>query len=407
MDKKRLVLIIIFLVVCLALGTLLYFIFFKKSVTAPPRGTTPITSPGQKGQLPTSGDREISSRPPGSTSLPSTNRPSEREQAILNRQLQVQQVVTENILEPSVDANGSVRFYNKQDGHFYKINSNGEMELLSNEVFYNVQDVTWSPKDTKSIIEYPDGSNIFYDFNEKKQVSLPKHWEQFSFDKDGSAIAAKSLGYSPENRWLITANPDGNNLKLIEPMGENANKVDVSWSPNQQILATSRTGEAMDQDRQEILFVGQNKENFKSMVVEGRGFKSSWSPSGDKLIYSVYSSQSDFKPQLWVVDAEPSSIGNERKLLNVNTWPEKCSFANPQYIYCGVPEEMETGAGIAPSVSDNTPDQIYRIDVKTGNKEVVPMQSDGYVVEKMFLGDDGKTMYFTDKRKPGLFKVPL
>ena len=405
MDKKRLVLIIIFLSVCLVLGTIMYIVFFKKGPVAlkPSQGSTTQKKPGD---LPSAGDRKIAEAQKGANGLPTTSgQRAGAPQKAVKQKIQVEQLVQNSVISPSVGADGSVKFYNKQDGHFYRLDKNGKMELMTDQVFFNVQNVTWSPKEEKSIIEYPDGSNIYYNFTDRKQVSLPKHWEEFSFQRDGASIAAKSDGLSPENKWLITSDPEGKNIKLIEPMGENGNKVQVDWSPNQQVIATTRTGDPLGADREEVLFVGLHDENFKSMVVEGRGFESSWSPQGDKMLYSVYSARSDFKPELWVVNAQPGTIGDERKLLNVNTWPQKCAYSDDRYLYCGVPQNLPKGAGIAPAVAEDNIDDFYKIDTQTGMKTQLAVENNGQIVDKMFLGDDGKTMYFTDKRKPGIFKI--
>ena len=65
------------------------------------------------------------------------------------------------------------------------------------------------------------------------------------------------------------------------------NKVQVAWSPNNEILATATTGRSLGVDRQEVYFLGQYGQNFKSMVVEGLGFQPQWAPSGQQLVYSV------------------------------------------------------------------------------------------------------------------------
>ncbi len=409
MDKKRVILILVFTLACVGIGFLLYRVFFAGSIQAPetirpePLGSSTST----RGSLPTAGERTQTGQGTGQTTLPSTG--GTRDTGIGDDTTQggVQQVVETSILSPKIESNGSVAFYNKQDGRFYRINANGELELLSDEVFFNVEKVTWSPKETTSIIEYPDGANIYYNFATKKQVTLPKQWEEFSFESEGKSIAAKNLPLSPENNSIVTANPEGNNIRIIAPMGENASRVNVNWSPNKQIVATSRTGEALGADRQEILFVGLNGENYRSLVVEGRGFEEKWSPQGEKLLYSVYSARSEYKPELWIVDANPDTIGNERRLLNVNTWPDKCSFSEERFIYCGVPVVLQTGAGIAPAVADSSEDAIYRIDTETGAKTEIALPTTDHVVASMFVGDDGKTLFFTDKRKPGLFKIPL
>lgn len=405
MDKKRLLLALIFLLVCIGLGFLIYRFFFAKQAPTPPPTTQQgggTQRPG--GEFPTTqeGQGQVQTQTPG-TQLPQTGtRPG-----LAGEQTQSRQLVQDIVISPTVSKDGGAQFYNEQDGRFYRVQANGTITPLSDQVFYNVQDVVWSPKNTESIIEYPDGSNIYYNFDTKQQVTLPKHWEDFSFSDQGDKIAAKSMSISPENRWLITANPDGTQTELIEPLGENGNKVKVNWSPNRQVVALSETGEALGSDRQEVLLIGKNGENFHSLTVEGRGMQSEWSPTGKKLLYSVYNQSSNFKPELWIVNGEPGNIGTGRKPLSVNTWAEKCSFSDDRFVYCGVPTQLETGAGFAPQLSNSTPDTLVRIDTETGLRTPLQLPNETHVIEKVFLSEDGKTLFFTDKTKTGLFQVPV
>ncbi|MBI5222433.1 MAG: hypothetical protein HY980_02970 [Candidatus Magasanikbacteria bacterium] len=408
MDKRKIIFAGIFLVVCVAIGFLLYWVFFAKKeqpagvvapgAEAPAAGQFPTAGTGQPtlpttkpGQLPTAVTKPVTPKtvtPGVAPSYPIASR------------------IDSSILGTSKDTIGSAKFYNTTDGKFYRLGKDNKVTALSDEVFYNVQNVTWSPTKNESVIEYPDGSNIYYNFDTKKQVSLPKHWQDFSFSPLGDKIASKSMGLSSENRWLVTADPQGKSIKLIEPLGDNADKVTVDWSPNKQIVAMSATGEPQGADKQEILFVGLQGENFRSIIVEGRGFESQWSPTGKKLLYSVYSARSDFKPELWIVNAEGDSIGTGRKMLNLNTWSEKCAFTDERFLYCAIPTQLQTGAGFAPALADGTNDLIYKIDSETGIKTEI--KTDGYnVIDSMFIGDDGKTLYFNDKNKTGLFSLPL
>jgi len=182
-------------------------------------------------------------------------------------------------------------------------------------------------------LNYPDGSKIIYNFTTKKQVTLPKHWQNFSFSPGSDQIVAKSMGLDVENRYLITANSDGSQAKALEAIGANDKTVYPAWSPGGQIVAMYTQG--VDFDRQEVFFVGQNDENFKSTVVEGRGFQSQWSTAGDHLLYSVYSTTNDLKPLLWLVDAKSDTIGQNRTNLDLQTWANKCTFASDTEVYCG------------------------------------------------------------------------
>ena len=403
MDKKRIFIAIGFFILCIVLGYLIYHFFFASTAITPPTGgegktaTTSVSSFPQAGQGGPKGQTG-----PQPTTLPTstTTPPSE---TATNRPGKVTQIIADNVAGVRGSKNG-MRYYDAGDGKFYQLGPDGKPVPLDDKVFFNVQKVEWSPQKNEGILEYPDGSNIYYNFETKKQVTLPKHWEQFSFAPNSDKIAAKSIGISSEGNWLINASPDGQGVKLIEPLGDNADKVKVNWSPNQQVIATSETGEALGADQQQILFIGQNHENFKSITVEGRGLTSEWSPTGSKLLYSVYSERSDYKPELWITNAQPGTTDTGRKLLEVNTWANKCTFQDDRYVYCGIPTDLQKGAGFVPDIANQVPDTIYKIDTQTGVKTQIPMDQ-SHVIDSMFVGPDGKTIYFTDKNQSGLFTV--
>lgn len=407
MDRKRAIIAFIFLLVCIGVGYLLYRVFFAAEtpdialVDEEPSAADKFPQANQGAPLPTQEETGIPlpvSQGGSEDTTPDSNLPP----GVIAGE--VEQIVNVAVTGVSADTrSGNPRFYNDEDGKFYHLNANGKVEPLSDQVFYNVQDVTWSPVSDVSIIEYPDGANIYYNFETKQQTSLPKHWDSFSFAPTGEKIVAKSLAFSPENRWLVSSDPDGNNIELVEPLGNNADKVIVDWSPNKQVVALSTTGEDLGSDRQEVLFIGSNGENFKSTVVEGRGLTTNWSKNGERLLYSVHSSRSEFKPELWIVNAAGEAIGENRKPLLLNTWADKCTFTDDRFAYCGVPKELPKGAGFAPSLADTISDDLYKIDVETGQKTPLPMTSD-HVISSIFVGKDGK-IYFTDKNKSGLFTV--
>ncbi len=408
MDKKRIALAIGFILLTIVLGYFLFKFFFAAPTSQGPNLSPIAGGPAEPGSFPTAGqageDVPVVS---GRDQIPtSVQRESERfnQEFILGpTETQLTQDIVSQL---TLDGNGKASFYNEQDGRFYTIDANGNIIPLSEKVFFNVENATWAPTKDRAILEYPDGSNLFYDFEAEKQVTLPKHWEDFSFDPQGNEIAAKSIGVSPENRWLITADPSGQNVTLVESLGENQNKVTVDWSPNKQVLGFSQTGEGLGAEREQILLVGKNGENFKSLVVEGRGFESNWSPKGDKIIYSVYSSRSDYKPELWISQAQGDDIGKDRRPLSINTWAEKCQFSDERFLYCGVPRQMETGVGFAPELADGTPDDLYRIDTQTGAKTKIPL-SETHIIDTLTVSADGQTLYLTDKATNGIFKVEL
>jgi len=306
----------------------------------------------------------------------------------------------------NLSPNGSnLLYYDKSDGNFYNLNPKGEKMKLSYQPFKDVENIAWSPTQDQVVMEFPDGSNIFYDFSANKQITLPKQWHDFDFNKTGDKLAFKNLGPNPENKWLAIANPDGTGVRYLEHLGKNYKSVIVDWSPTGQIVATYH--KAIDISRNEVFFLGQHGENFRSMIVEGFDFKPQWSPSGKQLLYSVYNYKSDYKPLLWIVDASGDNIGRDRRSLNINTWANKCTFSDNSTLYCAVPTELPEGAGLEPGVANNINDEIYKINLKTGAKTKIAIPTGGYSINKIIISSDKKYLYFRDNENNNVYKILL
>lgn len=406
---KRLVFILMLLLTAIIIGLGLYALFKKATQPSAP----PIQKVEQTAALPSAGERAITTTTettatPGLVGGTTTVLPPVP-QAIPSGYVQapvVTKVIPEFASYSSLSQAGNIRYYNTNDGKFYTLTSDGQIKSLSDQTFYNVSKVTWAGNNDKAVLEYPDSSKIIYDFAKQKQTTLPKHWEEFSFSNDGTQIAAKSMGLSPENRWLVTVNDDGSGTTLVEPMGDNADKVQVDWSPSRQTVAFSQTGDPIGGERREVLFVGLHGENFKAATVEGLGFQPNWSPTGQKLLYSVYSSLSDYKPELWITDSYGDSIGNNRQDIKLNTWANKCTFADDSTLFCAVPRDLPQGAGILPEVAASNVDDMYKIDLKTGLKTNIALGGD-YNVQNISYDKTKNKLYFTDASQNGVFEAKL
>ncbi len=405
---QRILLIAGFVLVIAAMAFGLWWFFFR------PQPEVPVVTPGAPtppGALPGTGvavpPGEV---PPVTPGLPTpgvapgvvptlpTGVPSvERTSIVLD-------TPTNNL---SMSRSGDVRAYNPQDGRFYRVNADGTTTPLSNQVFFEVQDVAWARNSDKAILEYPDGTNIYYDFATDRQVTLPRHWEQFDFSPQDDRIVTKSIGNNEDNRFLVVANPDGTNARPVEPLGSNQDKVQVSWSPNNQVIAFSHTGEPLGFDRQQVLLLGQNRENFKGLVVEGRGFIPEWSPSGKNILYSVYSSENDYLPTIWFSGAQGDAVNANRRNLQLNTWADKCAWQSETVVICGVPTRLTRGAGLQRDAFRSVPDEIYKIDLSTGARTNLGLSVGNASVREMTITPDGSTALFTDETTGRLVRFNL
>lgn len=415
--RKKLLFLFLFILAVVGIAVVLYFLFFRAiTPSQSPTGQIPGTgnslprasdgSPdtiGQQvnGRLPstgiTPGSVDLGEIPalPGNTLLPDAPRTS---------------VVAQNIRLPIAVAKtggSAVRFYDPSDGRFYSVLDDGTRVPLSDTVFPDVDRVTWGNKSEKAVIGFPDGSQVIYDFNQDKQTTVPRFWQELQFSPDDDQIAAKSLGSSPTNRFLIIADSDGSNPHPIEELGNNQDKVMVNWSPNNQTVAFSRTGEPLGANREQILMVGKNQENFKGLIVEGRGFTPNWSPDGSQLLYSVWNSDEGYQPSLWLSGAEGDQVNANRRRMDIKTWADKCTWANNTTVICGVPKQMPSGAGLQRSLFDTGPDDLFKLDLANG--QVLPLDSPGsrVVVRSIRVSGDGKFAFVTDGNSGELIKVRL
>jgi len=306
----------------------------------------------------------------------------------------------------SMTTGGKIAYYNSQDGKFYSVDANGNIAALSDQTFFNVSNAVFDHAGGKAVIQYPDGSNIVYDFAAKKQITLPKHWQDFGFSATDQNIAFKNIGLDPANRFLVTAKYDGTNVKIIEEIGENADKVHTNWSPDNQVVATYNVGK--DASRSEIFFVGQNNENFKSLTVEGRDFRGLWSPDSARMLYSVYNSANDYKPQLWISDASGDNIGNNRQKIDLNAWADSCTFAGSDYAICSAPETMPFGAGLEPAVTTGIADQIWAINLQTGQTALVARPENITAIGNvMFSIESPDDLFVTGRYDNKIYKINL
>ncbi|MCF7820362.1 MAG: hypothetical protein K9M44_02740 [Candidatus Pacebacteria bacterium] len=421
---QKILLVIGFLVLVAIIGYFIWITFFKPFYG--PEGPGSETATNTSGRLPEAGQGQYGSgdindpgnlpQEPTTDTDPGSQRPDQYPEPSLRDDepspiaiggvTKTTRISNTQTLGASLSADGrKLQYYDYATGQFYRLDQNGNTELLSDKVFHQVQNVTWSPQKNTAILEYPDGSNIVYDFDRERQVTLPAHWEDFEFSSSGDQIVAKSLGLDPENRYLIVSNTDGSEVKALEYIGENDDKVYPNWSPNNQVAAMYT--KSLDFDRQNLYFIGLNNENFKSTVIEGRGLTAQWSEKGDKLLYSAYNSNSNLMPELWIVNAQGNSTGTGRKKLNVQTWADKCTFSNDRYVYCAVPKELPEGAGLFPELALRTSDDLYKIDTITGLKSLVAVPDGNYNISELMLSPDNSNLYFTDLENRQIYNIRL
>lgn len=409
---KKILLIIIFLLVCLAMGYGMYYLFFRSEESKTTTTTTTNNSNNFVNGLPGTGYGQPMGNNQGQpvnvnqqnykkvSDLPKVNGSQTPSLPLFN------QVV----VSPELNSAGNgIIFYNPADNKFYSVLESGEKILLSNKEFYGVKKVYWANDKNKAIIEYPDGNKILYDFSKNTQITLSPTVYEPSFNEQ-NVVAYKRISDNSDDNWITVSKIDGTETTLIEPLGDNGDLVQVDWSPTGQVVALYI--EPIGANESEVYFIGLRGENFKSLKVDGSNFKGLWSPSGARLLYHVVSVENDFKPMLYITDAEEETIGAHKFSLGLSTWVDKCVFAEETILYCAVPKDLIEGAGLYPEAVDGLlQDLIYRVDISTGLKELIaePLDSQGnnFNISRLYLSTNQDYLYFWNKIDEKVYALRL
>lgn len=413
-EKKKLFAAIGIVILTGLLGILIYKVYFAPPPEAP--APSPVAGEITPNQLVTSEARdkslgEIPAEQGAGFVRPPLETAAQVQQGAGG---QVNVAVTTIVSNPTTalttgSSGGTIQFYDRLDGHFYKSDEDGNKIAMSPETFPAVQSVTWAPNKSVVAMTFPDGKKAIYDFAAKKQYSIPSHWSDINFSPDSQQMAGKTDSPDPKLRYLFTSNIDGTNAIPVEPLGENGNKVIVSWSPNNQVIAFSRTAPALGGDRQGVLFIGKNGENFRQLTVEGMGFQPTWSPQGDRVLYSAHSGASDLKPTLWIDGGSDETVGAAKNYLGLDTWASKCTFLNNDEVICAVPDPntLLPGIGFAPQLATNTNDTVYKVNIRTGLQTIVGKPDGNHTIESLSVSGDGSNLFMKESGTGEILKMQL
>lgn len=197
MNIKKIAVIAGFILVVIGIAALLYFTFFRSSPPPPSTTTPPTTTPPISGTFPTPGEfvPPSSETPSSTTTFPEGQRPvpTTVKDAKGGPVQTVEIQHDRNLTVAPVPSSDAVVTFDFFDGKFYRLSPDGTQEALTDQQFLGADNISIAPQADKAIIEFYDGSNILYDFTNKTQVTLPKHWQSFSFSLPAIRSLSKVL----------------------------------------------------------------------------------------------------------------------------------------------------------------------------------------------------------------------
>ena len=391
------------------------FRLFNVPGVKPPEGgvgALPLTGEGGGGQvrepveggLPIEGGGEPAGGPTGAGYRPVVD------DVARGRETRVEAVVEGYPMNIDVSPSGGLSYYNPTDTKFYRVNADGSgKRLLANESFPGVSEVVWAPQGDSAILEYEDGSNVYYDFTTKKTAVLPKDLTAPSFRSDGGAISYKLDTGNARDNWIVVSNVDGTGAQAVQATGDRGALVDPQWSPDYKVVATYHKPTGID--REEVFFIGMQGENFKSLEVQGSGFSGIWSPDGRRVLYSTTLAGAGYQPMLWVADVGGDRTGARQYALGLSTWVDRCAFGEDSVtVYCAVPDELPSGAGLVPETARGIAYTVWSTDLSNGinRRLAVPVEEGVQTIKdvrKVYLTPDNSSLFLETFEK--VYRVKL
>lgn len=191
---KNIILLLSFLLVAAFLGYMIFLFFFKPIMTSDNKtDNKQATSTTSGFPAAGTGTKAIADSGIGTVSQEPGLPQSKASAVAFGGLTETKKLNDSASVAATLSGDGSnVQFYNQEDGKFYKIDKDGKTVLLSDKIFHNVENVTWAGDKEKAVLEYPDGSNVVYDFASESQTTLPKHWEDFNFSRTAKNWSAKA-----------------------------------------------------------------------------------------------------------------------------------------------------------------------------------------------------------------------
>lgn len=213
-------------------------------------------------------------------------------------------------------------------------------------------------------------------------ASNPLTARMSAIDRQGRIAYVEEQGIGAAKiSTLYSIRPDGSDRQLIDQL--NGYIYAPAWSADGQLLAYSKQAPRQHPK----IYIYDRKSNIRNLVVnaEGSNMSASFSPDGQKLLYSstVGGNADIYEIRL--------SDGNTRQLTTLSSTEVQPSYASDGKSFVYTSDKVRAGR---PS--------IYRYDFATGN--ATPMPTSGYVASPQ-LSADGQQLAYLNGRKAAVMTL--
>jgi hypothetical protein len=397
-----------FIIIATIIG--LYFVFFRtppaSDVTQPTFGETSGVREGVTEQR--SGDRASGA---GIFSPTARLRILSEEPVSGATTLYVEKTSTEEQEE-------AVRYGERETAHVYDVRITGlEKERVANTTIPRIYESLWTALGSGVLLRYVDDNNetirTYFARLVEKEGELREG--QTRFDLEGNFLPdnISHVALSPDKSrifWL-TETLQGSQGVLSSPDGTSAQTLFTlpfsEWLPQWHsgsalTLSTRASGHAEGFS----YYMPLSTAELNRVLGDVSGLTTLTSPTGRYVLYSEGTTRS---LSTYLHDTEEGAATE----LSIKTLPEKCTWANEETLYCGVPTTLT--ATIYPDAWYQGKvlftDTIYEIDSSSTAASLLysPESRDGEIIDmyKPFVSESGDYLIFNNKHDMSLWAFTI
>lgn len=338
---------------------------------------------------------------------------SEQVQQQQNIQLENQNTTSEKIKKivdgrasgATLDSTGTkIVFF--QNNNFLSTDFDGSSKSsISTYPFDGVEDINWDNNCQKAILKIRADFYMYY-LNSDKAEKMKSGIDEIVFSALGDKIIYKYYDPSSKTRSINIANPDGTSWDELRKL--DFQKVDFQINPSNGDIGFFQTPDSFVGG--EFSIMNFSGENLRKITQPKYGANFLWSSDGDKILTSFVSERGGNKLELGVMN----SSGGEYQALGFPSVADKCVWSSDNVnLYCAMLSSPQPQV-VLPNDWQNSKlassDTFWKIDTKSGKKtRLVELSeiTDSLDSEKLFLDNDERFLFFTDKNSGSIYRINL
>ncbi len=305
-----------------------------------------------------------------------------------------------------------IYYFLKNNGQLNKVGFDGRLEkvLAENPSLVNLKEAVWNKQKNKVIAKTEISTDklkyYHYDLTAKSFTPLKDNIDSVAWSSLGDKIIYKYYDSKTKKRAISVSDSNGKNWRDLTNFDHFG--VNISPIPGSSLISFWPAPNAFTPTSvNTINFSGEDK---KEILKDRYGVDILWSPNGKWAAVSYTDQKGGHKTDLAIMNPR----GGQFQTLFIPTFISKCVWSfDSQYLYCALPVDIPATATLPNDWQEGkilTTDTFWKIDTATGEKErmVETEKINGnFDVIKPFLSQDGKTLFFVNKKDGKLYKLEL